>query len=73
LVRRSPAAARRTGPASPPGRPGRPPATLTNGRTLGADIGILRIFNAYAPPMRTGNGKVVTGPIIRGRNRDPPA
>jgi hypothetical protein len=37
------------------------------------DIGILRIFNAYAPPMRAGNNKAVTGPTIRGRNADPPA
>src|SRR6201999_4213935 len=34
--------------------------TVAYGRTLGVDIGILRIFNTYGPRMRAHDGRVVS-------------
>jgi dTDP-glucose 4,6-dehydratase len=45
--------------------------TTAYGRTLGVDIGILRIFNTYGPRMRAHDGRVVSSFITQALNGDP--
>jgi dTDP-glucose 4,6-dehydratase len=45
--------------------------TSAYGRTLGVDIGILRIFNTYGPRMRAHDGRVVSSFIAQALNGDP--
>jgi dTDP-glucose 4,6-dehydratase len=45
--------------------------TMAYGRTMGVDIGILRIFNTYGPRMRAHDGRVVSSFITQALNGDP--
>ena len=45
--------------------------TMAYGRTLGVNIGILRIFNTYGPRMRARDGRVVSSFIAQALNGDP--
>lgn len=41
------------------------------GRTLGVDVGIVRIFNTYGPRMRANDGRVVSTFVSQALNGDP--
>jgi dTDP-glucose 4,6-dehydratase len=45
--------------------------TMAYGRTLGVNVGILRIFNTYGPRMRAHDGRVVSSFIAQALNGDP--
>jgi len=45
--------------------------TMAYGRTLGVNVGILRIFNTYGPRMRAHDGRVVSSFITQALNGDP--
>ena len=44
--------------------------TMAYGRSLGADVGIVRIFNTYGPRMRANDGRVVSSFIVQALNGD---
>ncbi|MEV6347626.1 UDP-glucuronic acid decarboxylase family protein [Actinoplanes sp. NPDC051851] len=45
--------------------------TAAYGRTLGTDVGILRIFNTYGPRMRARDGRVISSFVCQALNGDP--
>jgi dTDP-glucose 4,6-dehydratase len=45
--------------------------SMAYARTLGVDVGIVRIFNTFGPRMRPGDGRVVTSFIAQALNGQP--
>lgn len=45
--------------------------SMAYARTLGVDVGILRIFNTFGPRMRPGDGRVVTSFMAQALNEQP--
>jgi dTDP-glucose 4,6-dehydratase len=45
--------------------------TMAHHRTLGTDVGIVRIFNTYGPRLRPRDGRVVSNFIVQAQRGDP--